>query len=583
MIVTRLAKLFRFRIPMWLAWTAGLSFTVASAWFLRSSFDSSAMEANWEAIKGAPMAVLIVMAVYFAAFALRAVVWRNVVPGLPFGHALAAIHLAIAGNHVLPLRLGEALRVTSVVKRTSLSLKEATASSLTLRAADALALAGLLVVLGPGLALPRLAGAFGVLTLTLLAVLGGGLWWMKKLRKLDTSALRMPGSFVALGSLAAWLLESVVIWQAAHWAGIPISATDAVLVTAATIFSQVLAVAPGGFGTYEAAAMGMLVVLGAEPGPALAAALTAHALKTAYSLIAGAVALVTPGPGLFGRFRLARTAELPAAGSPAPGSPIVFFLPARNEEAGVAGVIARMPPHVRGHPVQCIVIDDGSTDETALVAELAGAEVITLTEAHGLGAGVRRGVAEGAARGAAAVVFCDADGEYDPSELERLVEPVLSGTADYVAGSRFSSGRRRMKAHRSFGNRLLSLVLSVVARRRISDGQSGYRALSHRAAAAAELVHDYNYAQVLTLDLLGKGFRYAEVPINYSFRTEGRTFVRLLPYLRAVIPAVLREVNAPQSSTTWEAKPSTDAPQALSSNEPSDSRASAAPQPISSA
>lgn len=583
MIFTKLAKLFQFRIPMWLAWAAGLSFTVFTAWFLRSSFDSKAMNASWDAIKGSPIAVLVVMAVYFAAFALRALIWRNVVPGLSFGHALSAIHLAVAGNHVLPLRLGEALRVTSVVKRTSLSFKEATASSLTLRAADALALAGLLVVLGPGLALPRLAGAFGVLALTLLAVLGGGLWWMKKLRKLETSSLRMPGSFVALGSLAAWLLESVVIWQAAHWAGIPISATDAVLVTAATIFSQVLAVAPGGFGTYEAAAMGMLVLLGAEPGPALAAALTAHALKTAYSLIAGAIAVVTPDPGLFGRFRLRKVPELPAPDSPTPGSPIVFFLPARNEEANVAGVIDRMPEQVQGHRVECVVVNDGSTDRTALVAELAGARVVTLAEAHGLGAGVRRGLAEGTARRAAAVVFCDADGEYDPSELERLVEPVLSGTADYVAGSRFSTGRRRMKAHRMFGNRLLSLGLSVVARRRISDGQSGYRALSYRAAASAELIHDYNYAQVLTLDLLAKGFRYTEVPISYRFRTEGKTFVRLLPYLRAVIPAVLREVNAPQSSTTWEAKPDIEDSQALSSNDPSDLRAAAAAQPISSA
>ena len=159
MIFTRLAKMFRFRIPMWLAWAAGLSFTAATAWFMRSSFDSAALASSWEAVKGAPLAVAVVMGVYFTAFALRALVWRNVVPGLTFGHALAAIHLAVAGNHILPLRLGEALRVTSVVKRTSLSLKEATASSLTLRAADALALAGLLVVLGPGLALPRLAAS----------------------------------------------------------------------------------------------------------------------------------------------------------------------------------------------------------------------------------------------------------------------------------------------------------------------------------------------------------------------------------------------------------------------------------------
>jgi hypothetical protein len=90
---------------------------------------------------------------------------------------------------------------------------------------------------------------------------------------------------------------------------------------------------------------------------------------------------------------------------------------------------------------------------------------------------------------------------------------------------------------------VLTKALSFVARRRISDGQSGYRALSAGAAAAAEIVHDYNYAQVLTLDLLAKGYRYAEVPISYRFRTTGKTFVKLGRYLRAVIPAVHRELN----------------------------------------
>jgi hypothetical protein len=83
-----------------------------------------------------------------------------------------------------------------------------------------------------------------------------------------------------------------------------------------------------------------------------------------------------------------------------------------------------------------------------------------------------------------------------------------------------------------------------VARRPISDGQSGYRAFSPEAAAAAEVIHDFNYAQVLTLDLLAKGMRYEEVPISYSFRTTGESFIKLGRYLRAVVPAVYREVNA---------------------------------------
>ena len=87
-----------------------------------------------------------------------------------------------------------------------------------------------------------------------------------------------------------------------------------------------------------------------------------------------------------------------------------------------------------------------------------------------------------------------------------------------------------------------------IARRRfgvrgLTDGQSGYRALSSAAAADAEVIHDFNYAQVLTFDLLAKGHRYAEVPITYRFRTTGRSFIKLVPYLRKVVPAVRRELR----------------------------------------
>ena len=68
-------------------------------------------------------------------------------------------------------------------------------------------------------------------------------------------------------------------------------------------------------------------------------------------------------------------------------------------------------------------------------------------------------------------------------------------------------------------------------------------ALSGGAAQSAEVVHDYNYAQVLTVDLLGKGYRYAEVPISYRRRAFGRSFVRLVPYLRAVVPTVHRQLR----------------------------------------
>jgi hypothetical protein len=284
--------------------------------------------------------------------------------------------------------------------------------------------------------------------------------------------------------------------------------------------------------------------LGFDAALGLVAAVAAHALKTLYTLGAGAIALLVPAPGLAGRLRLPR--RLPSLPPPEPAScpgPVVLFLPARDEELSVASVIARAPTEVLGHPVECVVIDDGSTDATVARARAAGAQVVATGTGHGLGAAVRTGLSYGVRRDAVATVFCDADGEYDPAELKQLVEPILRGEADYVVGSRFAGTIETMRPHRRFGNRVLTHVLAHVARTPISDGQSGYRALSTRAAAHAEIVHDYNYAQVLTLDLLGKGFRYCEVPITYRFRTTGRSFVKLGRYLANVVPAVHRELN----------------------------------------
>src|ERR671914_735058 len=230
----------------------------------------------------------------------------------------------------------------------------------------------------------------------------------------------------------------------------------------------------------------------------------------------------------------------PAAG---PG-PVVLFLPAHDEEATVAEVVARVPELVLGRRVECLVVDDGSVDRTAELATAAGATVLSEGANRGLGAAVRTGLAAAVARGAAAVAFCDADREYDPAELGGLVAPILEGRADYVVGSRFAGEIRRMLPQRRLGNLALTGLLRFVARAPIGDGQSGFRALSAAAAADAEIVHDYNYAQVLTLDLLAKGYRYLEVPIGYQFRTTGRSFVRPLRYLRRVVPAVWRELNS---------------------------------------
>jgi len=529
------------RLRRWL----GVLGLLVAAGYLAAVLDPGELGVALAAVADRPAALLGAVVLYAGAFLLRSLAWRRVLPGLSAGQSWAALHVSLLGNHLLPFRLGEALRVTSVLRRTPLPTAPVAASAVALRAADLLAVLALAAV-----AAPAVAGGFGVsgwlLAAALLAAGVAAVGWLVALRRRGT-AVRLPGGGVALAASAAWLLEAAVIWAAATAAGIGLSYPQAVAVTAVTIAAQTVAVTPGGIGGYEAAATAALVGLGAGPGPALAAALVAHATKTAYALVVGAVGLVTPAPGYFGRLRLPRTPPArPAAAVPAPDAPVVAVIPVHDEAATVGDVVRRLPAVACGRPVRTIVVDDGSTDGSAALAAAAGAAVVAQPGNLGLGAAVRRALAEASALDPACVVYLDADGEYAPEELELLAAPVLAGRADYVVGSRFAGGARRMRVHRSAGNRLLTRWVRWMTRRRdLTDGQSGYRAFSPAAAASAEIVHDYNYAQVLTLDLLGKGFAYAEVPITYAFRTTGSSFVRLGTYLRKVIPAVHAELNGP--------------------------------------
>lgn len=534
----------RSQLPLSAVVAIGLASGLMAGAVLVRALDGAAFaEATGQAASD-PVGVGLALGAFGLAFVLRARAWQRVLPALTFGQALAGIHLALGANHVLPFRLGEPARVLSVVRRTSTGLEAAAASTVTLRAADMLAVVAIGLVAAP----TAFLGLVGWVTLVLFGFLGCvavfGWRWLRAVAA-QRSDVAMPGPAAMALTAAAWPLEAVLVWQVAHWAGLDLTWSEALVVTTVAVAAQVAAIAPGGFGTYEAAAVAAYVALGHDAETALVAALATHALKTVYSLVAGGVAAFAPAPSLVGRLRLRRgTITSRTADAERPDGPIVLFMPAHNEEASVGACIRRTPETVAGHRVDVLVIDDGSTDATVERARDAGAEVITLPHNRGLGAAVRRGLAEGVDRHAAAVVFCDADGEYPPEELERLVTPILDGNADYVTGSRFLGRIDHMRPHRRVGNIVLTRLLSIVARRRITDGQTGYRALSPDAAASAEIIHDFNYAQVLTLDLLAKGFRHSEVPISYHFRTTGESFIKLGPYLRRVIPAVYREVNA---------------------------------------
>jgi glycosyltransferase involved in cell wall biosynthesis len=222
----------------------------------------------------------------------------------------------------------------------------------------------------------------------------------------------------------------------------------------------------------------------------------------------------------------ARPADVPAAESTDQAAALVsVIVPVYNEAATVEQLLRR----VEDLPFrsEIIAVDDGSDDGTPAVLErlledgLVGLQVLTHDGNRGKGAAVRTGIA--ASKGGV-VVIQDADLEYDPHDLPRVVNPVLEGYADAVYGSRLRGGGEPQRAHLFWhyaGNRFLSLVTNVLYNTTISDMEVGYKAFRGDLIRAMPLTADgFDFEPEVTAKLLRRGdVRLYEVPISYYGRT----------------------------------------------------------------
>lgn len=156
----------------------------------------------------------------------------------------------------------------------------------------------------------------------------------------------------------------------------------------------------------------------------------------------------------------------------------LVVLPALNEEDSIAEVIAEVRAALPG--TRCLVVDDGSTDRTAAVARAAGAEVASLPYNLGVGGAMRLGFSYALENGFDNVVQVDADGQHDPSSVRALVEAL--DRADIVLGARFAgTGDYDVRGPRRWAMRLLATILSRIARTKLTDTTSGFKASGPKA------------------------------------------------------------------------------------------------------
>jgi glycosyltransferase involved in cell wall biosynthesis len=177
------------------------------------------------------------------------------------------------------------------------------------------------------------------------------------------------------------------------------------------------------------------------------------------------------------------------------GCRLAVVVSALDEEATIGTVVAAVPRAIPGvSSVQVIVIDDGSTDETAARAVAAGADRIVFhRQNRGLVSTFADGMNAALSDGADVVLHLDGDGQHDPAYVPRLVEPILLGEADVVVGVRPLADAKHMSSVRRHGNRFGTWLFRKLLGLPISDATSGYRAFSRDALMRLNVVSDYTY------------------------------------------------------------------------------------------
>lgn len=201
---------------------------------------------------------------------------------------------------------------------------------------------------------------------------------------------------------------------------------------------------------------------------------------------------------------------------------IIVIIPAYNEAETIGQVLTELPRQVDDHRVAPLVVDDGCTDDTEAVAREQGAVVVHAIN-RGQGAALLTGYELAARLGARIIAITDADGQTAPEELERLVRPIIENRADFVNGSRVLGSYQPDSAVRALGVGILSRVVSVLTRTRVTDVSSPFRAFRAEAVARLHLQQPQFQASELLIEAIRKGLRYQEVPITMRQRQAGAT------------------------------------------------------------
>ena len=219
---------------------------------------------------------------------------------------------------------------------------------------------------------------------------------------------------------------------------------------------------------------------------------------------------------------------------------ISVILPAYNEEETVFRVLKRLEAVQKTLYIEIVFVDDGSNDRTFdIIKELSHIKVVHHCKNYGKGAAIRSGLKHSTGD---ILIIQDADLEYPPENIFKIVDPIVKKQADAVYGSRFLSSNMRMKVVHFLGNKILSAAASILYRTKLSDIMTGHKAFRKEVLHSLTLTRNgFEIEAEITAKLLLSGFKLLEVPVSYYPRKIGKSKINLKHGLTSLITLIIEK------------------------------------------
>lgn len=202
-------------------------------------------------------------------------------------------------------------------------------------------------------------------------------------------------------------------------------------------------------------------------------------------------------------------------------------MPALNEQDGISEVIKSLPKVIEGiDEIKVLVVDDGSTDSTGKIAKESGADVVTHAVNKGVGRAFQSAVQYALESGGDILVSIDADRQFNSNQIPEIIKPILENKADMVIGNRFENGiPENMPKSKYWGNEQMSKLISLISGQRFRDVSCGFRAYNREALLRLNLIGAFTYTQESILDMVFKGLRVVEFPVDVIYFKERKSRV----------------------------------------------------------